>query len=73
MAPKMEPKSNKKGIKNKSDFKTKLEGRPSRKSNRNVALDPPGAPPICAPGESKKTKGPKTQAPMTKNHEPKID
>ena len=50
MAPKMEPKSNKKGIKNKSDFKTKLEGRPGRKRTRT----PPGAPPICAPGESKK-------------------
>ena len=29
LAPKMEPKSKKKGIKNKSDFKTKLEGRPA--------------------------------------------
>ena len=54
MAPKMDPKSKKKGIKNKSDFKTKLEGRPSGKSNRNVAVEPPWRTPICAPGESKK-------------------
>ena len=39
MAPKMEPKSNKKGIKNKSDFKTKLEGRPGVIGPRNVALE----------------------------------
>ena len=71
MAPKMEPKSNKKGIKNKSDFKTKLEGRPGRKSNRNVALDPPGASPYARPVNQKKTVGPKTQAP--KNQEPRVD
>ena len=40
MAPKMEPKSKKKGIKNKNDFKTKLEGRPAVIGPRNVALEP---------------------------------
>ena len=65
MAPKMEPKSNKKGIKNKSDFKTKLEGRPGVKSNRNV--------PYARPVNLKKTIGLKTQAPKTKNREPRVD
>ena len=45
MAPKMEPKSNKKGIKNKSDFKTKLEVCPRVKRTRNVAVEPPLAHP----------------------------
>ena len=30
----------KKGIKNKRDFKTKLEGRPAPKKGRNVVLEP---------------------------------
>ena len=45
MAPKMEPKSKKKGIKNKSDFKTKLLGRINANEPRNVALEPPLAHP----------------------------
>ena len=67
MAPKNELKSKKKGIKNKSDFKSKLEGRPSRKKGRNVAWESPWRTPIGAPGESKKTIGPKTHVPKTKN------
>ena len=66
MAPKMEPKSNKKGIKNKSDFKTKLEGRPGVKSNRNVAWEPPGAPPYVRPVNQKNNR---TQDPRPKNQE----
>ena len=54
LAPKMEPKSKKKDIKNKSDFDTNLEACPGVKRTRNVAWDPPLAHPICAPGESKK-------------------
>ena len=45
MAPKMEPKSKKNGIENKSDFKTKLEGRTGANGPRNVALEPPLAHP----------------------------
>ena len=45
MAPKMEPKSKKTGIKNKSDFKTKLYGGMSVIRPSNVALEPPLARP----------------------------
>ena len=70
MAPKMEPKSKKKGIKNKSDFKTKLEVCPGVKRTRNVALDPPppGAPPYARPVNQKNNR---TQDPGTKNPEPR--
>ena len=68
MAPKMEPKSKKKGIKNKSDFKTKLLGRINAKGPRNVALDPPGAPPYARPVNQKNNR---TQDPGTKDQEPR--
>ena len=73
MGTKMDPKSKKNGIENKSDFKTKLEGRPRVKSNRNVAWEPPLAHLRMRAWSIKKTIGPKTQAPKTKNQEPKVD
>ena len=45
MAPKMEPKSKKNGIENKSDFKTKLYGGMSMIRPSNVAVEPPLAHP----------------------------
>ena len=54
LAPKMEPKSKKNGIENKSDFQMMLYGGIRVIGPRNVALDPPWRTPICAPGESKK-------------------
>ena len=45
LGPKIDPKWKKNGIKKHSDFQTKLEGRPSRKKGRNVAVEPPLAPP----------------------------
>ena len=69
MAPKMEPKSKKKGIKNKSDFETKLEGRPGVMEPSNVAVEPPpGAHPYARPVNQKNNR---TEDPGTKDQEPR--
>ena len=73
LGPKMDQKSKKSGIENKSDFKTKLESRPGAKRPRPVALEPPLAHPHMRAWSIKKTIRPKTQAPKTKNQEPKVD